>query len=278
MCSSPASSDSPPCEKRRRLDIGDVSSLINTKHTASFTSPEKPREQPQSAHDTKPHNLGAQSRGQTAEVNILSQELLEEDTYIQCSFPLYLDHVFGACIGSSQLTHCSPIHAHDHTTTTEQNTLATIVESQGFKVTGLPSDCEVSSKNDEEKCLQLSPILFPSPVLPSQSLPSATSALPVPTSSSHASHHGVQHQTKPVAIQTSPTESRQPSAGKSPLHRKRKRSPVSKARYQCPPSCVLLMNCTQEKVESIVCLFGLVLQGACVCTLRPCSAAQTLLC
>jgi len=277
MCSSPASSDSPPCEKRRRLDISDVSSLMNTKHTASFTSPEKPREQPQplSAHDTKPHNLGVQSRGQSADVNILSQELLEEDTCIQCSFPLYLDHVFGACIGSSQLTHCSPIH--DHTTTTEQNTLATIVESQGFTVTGLPSDCEVSSKNDEEKCLQSSPVLFPSPVLPSQSLPSATTAPPVPTSSSHTSHHEVHHQTKPVAIQTPPMESRQPGAGKSPLHRKRKRSPVSKTRYQCPPSCILLINCTQEKVESIVCLFGLVLQGACVCTPRPCSGILTLL-
>lgn len=274
MCSTPR--DSPPCGKRRRLDISDVSSLINAKHTASFTSPERLREQPQLAHSTQPHNVGNQSGRQT-EMNTLSKELLEEDTCIQCSFPPYLDHVFGVCIGSSQLTHCSPIHAHNHTPNTEHNALTTIVESQGFTVTGLPSDCEVSSKSDEEKCLQSSPVLFPSPVLPSQSPPSASSVPPAPpTCPPHTSHYGAQHQIEPVVavLQTPPTE---PKQLKLPVHtcRKRKRSPVSKATYQCPPSCILLVDCTQEKVESIVCLFGLVLQGTCIS--RPSSAVQTLL-
>ena len=47
--------------------------------------------------------------------------------------------------------------------------------------------------------------------------------------------------------------------------RKRKFSstsrPASTTNYTCPPSCVSLMECTQVKTESIVCILALVLQG-----------------
>ena len=73
---------------------------------------------------------------------------------------------------------------------------------------------------------------------------------------------------KKIAVQKAPHKSSTTTSTGKPSKkssRKRKFSSTSRAasktNYTCPPSCLSLMECTQVKTESIVCILALVLQG-----------------
>ena len=165
MSEFPNRSCSLPRGKKVRLDISDVLSLVNERHTTSLHSPEK---------GSKICKLGQnktatpdRSTRQDALVNTLSQEAIEEDVCIQSSLPSYFDHVFGVCIGSSQSTQHNPLHAgHQSLHIEYEQPPVDLVESQRFA----DKEIDVPKMNDEENkdSLQLSPVLFPSSILASQ--------------------------------------------------------------------------------------------------------------
>lgn len=289
---------SPPCKKRRTLDIADVSCLVATGQKAAFLSPKKTIHSKSS--DIQPsRNPPDINQG----VDVLSQELLEEDTMIQSSLPQYLDHIFGGCIG------CSKIHVTDYKEekpTSFRNSFPVndgsvdcgspvIEESQGFTVRGL-SEGTVNLTGAESEStahvtnnasptnMELSPLLFHSPISPPKSPSNADSACAQTSSNTVSLPRPIQvknlktisHIDKPTALPTSlpPAAvsktshvSISNSKDKSTTSRKRKLSSSktprkkSKYKYMCPPSCVSLMDCTCIKSESIVSILAIILQG-----------------
>ena len=301
----------PPCKRRRKLDIADVSCLVSTRQKPVFLSPEELIQQTLSPHSKPPISEKAIGKAQaTVEVDVFSQELAVEDTIIQSSLPQYLDRVFGDCIGSSQsvttdiqipptLNYCS-------TTDTPavedgcSGLLSVIQESQGFSVTNvmLPNVSRASGgsdsveKNEGFANVESSPLLFQSPSSPpkvhSNNLSwgahtySQTPTFLSPadkmthTRSSTCTSHNEKH-TLHTVLQSStsmPPAAGSRCSGKS-TRKRRLSSPKPKLKYSCPPSCVRLMECSHMKPESIVSILALVLQGT-MCNMSSQVALQTI--
>lgn len=289
---------SPPSKKRRTLDISDVSCLVATGQKAAFLSPKKTilskSSNPQPSRKPPDINHG---------VDVLSQELIEEDTMIQSSLPQYFNHIFGGCVGCSKLTHykeekptsiCNAFRANDGSVNSDS---PVIEESQGFIVRGLLEGAVNHSTGAESEStahvtnnaspanLELSPLLFHSPISPPKFPSNAdntcaqtnSETVPLPCTSqvqnlsiSHIDNPTVLPMSLPSAA-VSHTSHVTISSNKDKSTRKRRLSSSkmprkkSKCQYMCPPSCVTLMDCTCMKAESTVSILAIILQGTCMC-------------
>lgn len=289
---------SPPCKKRRTLDISDVSCLVATGQKAAFLSPQRTilskSSDPQPSRKPPSINQG---------VDVLSQELIEEDTMIQSSLPQYFNHIFGGCVGCSKLSHykeekptslCNAaFQASDGSVNSDS---PVIEESQGFTVRGLlegavnlSTGAESEStahitNNSSPTNLELSPLLFHSPISPPKSPSNADNTcaqtnseavpFPRPLQVQNLKTYSISHIDNPTALPTSlpsaavsQTYRVTISSNKDKSTRKRRWSSSktprkkSKCQYTCPPSCVTLMDCTSMKAESTVSILAIVLQG-----------------
>lgn len=293
---------SPPCKKRRTLDISDVSCLVATGQRAAFLSPKKTilskSSDPQPSRKPPSINQG---------VDVLSQELIEEDTMIQSSLPQYFNHIFGGCVGYSKLSHykeekptslCNALRASDGSVNSDS---AVIEESQGFTVRGLlegavnlntGAESESSAhitNNASPTNLELSPLLFHSPISPPKSPSNAdntctqtnSETVPFPRPLQVENLKSISHIDNPTALPmslssaaVSQTSHVTISSNKDKSTRKRRWSSSktprkkSKCQYKCPPSCITLMDCTSMKAESTVSILAIVLQGMYMC-MRP---------
>ena len=208
----------------------------------------------------------------------VSQEMEDENTQIQSSLPLYLDHVFGRGLGLCRLT---PHGSTEH--------MPVLVESQGFLPTlQAEESARPLSPKDERSEAPVSPLLFNSPSPESPPYKEAPNSCNLPSINAVSAHFTAEStSSKDTSNPIQPSESEgahdlvkvQKSPSNHPdaqeqvtVHRvyghggqKRKRSPcgqkkLARENYPCPPTCTCLADCTETGKN--VCLFGIVLQGA----------------
>lgn len=273
--------NSPPFKKRRTLDISDVSCLVATRQKAAFPSPEK------SIHSK---SSDPQSSRKLQEIDVLSQELIEEDTMVQSSLPQYFNHIYGGYIGCSKLTDYQEMPtflypANDGSVSCDS---PVIEESQGFTVRGLSegavnfTGAESESTVPNNTSPANSPLLFQSPISPPKSpssvdntrVESNSETAPLPCPSQVKTYHIEKPMAPPMSVTSaavSLTSNVSISNKKEKSTRKRKLSSStvprrkSKFKYVCPPSCVTLMDCTSMKSESTVSILAIILQGTRMC-------------
>ena len=227
----------------------------------------------------------------------VSQEMEDENTQIQSSLPLYLDHVYGQGLGLCRQT---PPKRHDSTNSgADEYGLAMQMESQGFFPT-LCGRVEESTRPLSPKEVieaPISPLLFDSPSpesSPNKEAPNSSNLQNVNTSSitTHFTAEVTSSKNTDNAAQScssltaskNDSQRNEATVHKNPscianaqeaatIHRKvssshggRKRRHLLGCRkkrtdekYTCPPTCTCLVDCTEAGKN--VCLFGIVLQG-----------------
>lgn len=246
-----STSNSLPCNKRRKLSISEVSSLASTSLRTEFVYSVR-----ESTHFEHPSQLD--QAGKDSGMLDISQELTEEDICIQSSLPHYCDHIFGRLVGSSQ-----PLREHSQPDG-DIGPLLHILESQGFTVT-------VGSKSQRNKTdsspssngfLKLPPQLFHSPLVsPPRMCPPSDSGHLGPDSRSSLSQWKMCHTTHNVASGFSPIQEQKLKTSIARKNGRSSKPTTTKVMYSCPPNCVTLADCTHDRLESTVCLLALVLQG-----------------
>ena len=278
-------STSPPCKRARTLDIADVACLVATQQTAAYPSPEKPSPSPVSLCGDVSAPPTTVEESPTSQ-DLFSQELLEEDSVIQCSLPQYLSHVYGGSIigsslPSSSLSAVSGCCSALTTAGRDDSSIPPIEESQGFTVTGSSDQLKISVRDsnlngpssaipESSANAESSPLLFDSPASLPESSPTHQTAC---TTSPHTLHLSTTTDTPPLShtVATKPPSLPPEEAKGTPgiglvrqrPSRKRKAS-ATKAhveKYTCPPSCVSLAECAARKPESLVSILAIVLQG-----------------
>ena len=306
----------PPAVKRRKLSLGEVPSIINAALETAEASGDSdgtdkeldaqadegvccgvgPEDDGLIKHQNELHFTAAiehlEDPSTTSKLSVgaketagqweaaVSQEMEDENTQIQSSLPLYLDHVFGQGLGLCRQTPPKQQGS-------AEDWLAMPVESQGFLPT-LQVE-ESPSPKDGRVEAPVSPLLFNSPspesspnkeALNSCNLQNAN-ALSAHFTAESASSKDVDNIIQPsdetkspqdeVKVQKSPSSCRNAqqtvTVHQSYGHggQKRRRSPgcqkkPSREKYPCPPTCNCLADCTEA--GKTVCLFGVVLQGA----------------
>ena len=248
-------SDFQPLSKRRKLSLSEIPLLLEA---------EEESQQKETRGETEGFNPLI-SHGQPQEEDLsLSRDLEDEDTQIQCSLPLYLNHVFGSAHGrGSQLV---PLTIEEH--------IGPLLTSQGFLVTTSLPPAGTPPREKAREELSISPVLFPSPVSLNNDVTdcdksackkdtttvNVSSALKKNDTPEHSKDGDVRLRLASDTLQEKDT-------------RKRKRSlaignTVSKG-YKCPPTCTRFTDCTEP--EKLVSLFGIALQGRLYSTLLWCS-------
>ena len=251
-------SDFQPPSKRRKLSLSEIPLVLEAeeesqqKETSLLLLP-RPGEKEFSHGHTEPQE----------EDLSLSRDLEDEDTQIQCSLPLYLNHVFGSAHGrGSQLV---PLTIEEH--------IGPLLTSQGFLVTTSPPPAGTPPREKAREESSISPVLFPSPASLNNDVTdldksackkdtttvNVLSALKKIDTPEHSKDGDVRMRLASDTLQEKDT-------------RKRKRSltignTVSKG-YRCPPTCTRFTDCTEP--ERLVSLFGIALQGRLYSTLPWC--------
>lgn len=241
----------PPAKRRKLVSLSEVSHILESQpkldcgkgDTGAVLVPESHKSLNCTDGD-KESGTGNHIRNPAC--NTSADDMLEEDTQIQSSLPLYLSHMFGHSVGGgSQMQHQLVVEedASSQNVYTEES-------SHGFSPVAMQ---------------QGSPILFSTPVSPSKLISSTETKVASMFSVDSLSKHDTTEILTNTAKSPASREVQPPTFASCSSPHQRKcslahlKSAVPKD-YTCPPTCTCLVGCTE--VGKLVSLFGAVLQGS----------------